>query len=319
MDLKQGAHKTPEFLTTLNSFGQVPVIDDGGTVLADSNAILLYLASTYGNGQWLPSDLVGQARVQRWLSAAAGPLHAGPATARLATVFGAEVDTVSAINRAHALLSVMEQQLSQSRFLASEQPSIADIAFYTYVAHAPEGNVSLADYLRYAPGWPASKHCRVSLACRVRRWGCNRNNKQGAPMDRFHEMQVFLAVAEEEGFAAAARRLNTSPPSVTRAIAAMEQRIGTQLLARTTRSLHLTEAGQRYLEDCRRILAELDEAEEAAAGSYSIPGGQLTVTAPVLFGELYVAPVLGITWTVFLGEYQRLAGRQGGQYDRRRC
>lgn len=112
-------------------------------------------------------------------------------------------------------------------------------------------------------------------------------------MDRFHEMQVFLAVAEEAGFAAAARRLNTSPPSVTRAIAAMEQRIGTQLLARTTRSLHLTEAGQGYLEDCRRILAELDEAEEAAAGSYSIPYGHLTVTAPVLFGELYVAPALG--------------------------
>lgn len=112
-------------------------------------------------------------------------------------------------------------------------------------------------------------------------------------MDRFHEMQVFVTVAEEEGFAAAARRLNTSPPSVTRAIAAMEARIGTQLLARTTRSLHLTEAGQRYLDDCRRILAELEEAEDAAAGSYSIPCGQLTVTAPVLFGELYVAPVLG--------------------------
>src|SRR5471032_1254996 len=112
-------------------------------------------------------------------------------------------------------------------------------------------------------------------------------------MDRFHEMQVFLAVAEEAGFAAAARRLKTSPPSVTRAIAAMEQRIGTQLLSRTTRSLHLTEAGQRYLEDCRRILAELNEAEAAAAGSYSIPSGQLTLTAPVLFGELYVAPVLG--------------------------
>lgn len=112
-------------------------------------------------------------------------------------------------------------------------------------------------------------------------------------MDRFHEMQVFLAVAEEQGFAAAARRLNTSPPSVTRAIAGMEQRIGTQLLSRTTRSLHLTEAGQRYLEDCRRIFAELDEAEEAAAGSFSRPGGQLTVTAPVLFGELFVAPLLG--------------------------
>lgn len=111
-------------------------------------------------------------------------------------------------------------------------------------------------------------------------------------MDRFHEMQIFMAVAEEEGFAAAARRLNISPPSVTRAIAAMEERIGTQLLSRTTRSLHLTEAGQRYLDDCRRILNEVDEAEEAAADSYSIPRGHLTVTAPVMFGELYIAPLL---------------------------
>ncbi|QHD07858.1 glutathione S-transferase family protein [Pseudomonas sp. R76] len=146
VDLKQGAQKAPEFVATLNSFGQVPVIDDNGTVLADSNAILVYLANTYGDRQWLPSDPVGQARVQRWLSAAAGQLHAGPAAARLAVVFGAEVDTVTAINRSHALLKVVEQQLSHSRFLASEQPSIADVAFYTYVAHAPEGNVSLADY-----------------------------------------------------------------------------------------------------------------------------------------------------------------------------
>ena len=111
-------------------------------------------------------------------------------------------------------------------------------------------------------------------------------------MDRFQEMQIFMAVAEAEGFAAAARRLNISPPSVTRAIAGMEERIGTQLLSRTTRSLHLTEAGQRYLEDCRRILSELDEAEEAAAGSYSTPCGHLTVTASVLFGELFIAPLL---------------------------
>ncbi|PMX14084.1 MULTISPECIES: glutathione S-transferase family protein [unclassified Pseudomonas] len=146
VDLKQGAHKTPEFLATLNSFGQVPAINDNGTILADSNAILVYLANQYGDGQWLPSDPVGQARVQRWLSAAAGQLHAGPASARLAVVFGADVDTVTAISRSHALLALVEQQLSQSRFLAGEQPSIADIAFYTYVAHAPEGNVSLADY-----------------------------------------------------------------------------------------------------------------------------------------------------------------------------
>jgi glutathione S-transferase len=146
VDLAQGAHKSADFLATINSFGQVPAIDDNGTVLADSNAILVYLASKYGKGQWLPSDPVGQARVQRWLSAAAGQLHVGPASARLAVVFGAEVDTVNAIGRAHALLHLVEQQLSQSRFLASEQPSIADIAFYTYIAHAPEGNVSLADY-----------------------------------------------------------------------------------------------------------------------------------------------------------------------------
>jgi glutathione S-transferase len=146
VDLKQGAHRAAEFVDTINPFGQVPAIDDNGTVLADSNAILVYLASKYGNGQWLPSDPLGQARVQRWLSAAAGQLHAGPATARLAVVFGADVDTVTAISRSHALLQLVEQQLGRSRFLASEQPSIADIAFYTYVAHAPEGNVSLADY-----------------------------------------------------------------------------------------------------------------------------------------------------------------------------
>lgn len=146
IDLKQGAQKAPDFIANLNRFGQVPVIDDNGTVLADSNAILLYLANQYGHGQWLPSDPVGQARVQRWLSAAAGQLHAGPAAARLALVFGAEVDTVTAISRSHALLKLVEEQLSQSRFLVGERPSIADVAFYTYVAHAPEGNVSLADY-----------------------------------------------------------------------------------------------------------------------------------------------------------------------------
>ena len=111
-------------------------------------------------------------------------------------------------------------------------------------------------------------------------------------MDRFQEMQVFLAVAEEQGFAAAARRLSMSPPSVTRAVAALEERIGTLLLTRTTRSVHITEAGQRYVEDCRRILAELEEAEESAAGSHATPRGQLNITAPVLFGELFVTPLL---------------------------
>ena len=111
-------------------------------------------------------------------------------------------------------------------------------------------------------------------------------------MDRFQEMQGFLAVAEEEGFALAARRLNLSPPSVTRAVASLEERLGTLLLARTTRSVRLTEAGQRYLADCRRILAELEEAEESAAGSHASPRGQLTLSAPMLFGELFVTPLM---------------------------
>lgn len=111
-------------------------------------------------------------------------------------------------------------------------------------------------------------------------------------MDRFQEMQVFVAVAQAQGFSAAARRLGLSAASVTRAVAALEQRIGTLLLTRTTRSVHLSEAGQRYLEDCRRILAEVQEAEDSAAGSHAQPRGQLTITAPVLFGELFVTPVM---------------------------
>lgn len=111
-------------------------------------------------------------------------------------------------------------------------------------------------------------------------------------MDRFQEMKLFLATAETLSFAVAARRLGTSPPTVTRAVAALEERLGTLLLSRTTRSVHLTEAGERYAEDCRRILAELEEAEEAAAGSYAEPRGTLAITAPVLFGELFVVPIM---------------------------
>lgn len=145
VDLMKGAHKTPEFLA-LNRFGQVPVIDDNGTVLADSNGILVYLAGKYGNGQWLPSDPVEQAKVQRWLSVAAGQISSGPATARLITVFGAGYDAADAIKRSHALLQVMEDELANSAFLAGDKATVADVAAYTYVAHAPEGNVSLEDY-----------------------------------------------------------------------------------------------------------------------------------------------------------------------------
>ena len=109
-------------------------------------------------------------------------------------------------------------------------------------------------------------------------------------MDRFHSMAVFVAVAEEESFSAAARRLNMSPPAVTRAIATLEEHLGIKLLTRTTRYVRATDAGQRYLESARRLLAEADEADEAAAGVHASPRGQLSVTAPVMFGSMHVMP-----------------------------
>ena len=146
VDLAQGAHKQPEFLA-LNPFGQVPVIDDNGTLLSDSNAILVYLAKAYDKGgRWLPSEPIAAAKVQRWLSVAAGPIASGPASARLITVFGAPYNAEETIARSHALLQVVEGELANSRFLAGDAPTLADIAAYTYIAHAPEGNVSLADY-----------------------------------------------------------------------------------------------------------------------------------------------------------------------------
>ena len=109
-------------------------------------------------------------------------------------------------------------------------------------------------------------------------------------MDRFHQMQVFVAVAEDAGFAAAARRLRLSPPAVTRAVAALEEQLGVKLLNRTTRTVRATEAGLRYLEDARRILGDVASADEAAAGINARPRGHLAVTAPVLFGRMFVMP-----------------------------
>lgn len=109
-------------------------------------------------------------------------------------------------------------------------------------------------------------------------------------MDRLNSMTIFIAVAEQEGFAGAARLLNISPPAVTRAVAALEDHLGVKLFNRTTRFVRLTEAGQRYLEDARRVISAADEADEAAAGINAEPKGHLIITAPVLFGRSYVMP-----------------------------
>ena len=111
-------------------------------------------------------------------------------------------------------------------------------------------------------------------------------------MDRLQTMAVFVGVAEEAGFAPAARRLKMSPPAVTRAVSELEARLGCRLLHRTTRSVSLTEAGERYLADCRRILAEIEEADRHAAGLHAEPMGRVSISASVMFGRVVLAPIL---------------------------
>ncbi|MFY9294496.1 MAG: glutathione S-transferase [Methylorubrum rhodinum] len=145
VDLRSGEHKAPAFLA-LNPFGQVPVLDDDGTVIPDSSAILVYLAKKLGRTDWLPEDPEGAARVQRWLAVAAGPIAFGPAAARLVTVFGAAFRPEEVIPRAHAILTLVEAELGLRDWLAAAHPTLADVALYSYVAAAPEGNVDLAPY-----------------------------------------------------------------------------------------------------------------------------------------------------------------------------
>ena len=146
VDLANGAHKQAEYLAK-NRFGQVPVLEDGTDTLSDSNAILIYLATKYdAERNWLPLDLVVAAEVHRFLSVAAGKIAFGPAAARLVNVFGAGLDHDNAIATAHAVISDLDAHLDGRSWLVNEQPTIADIANYAYIAHAPEGDVSLDNY-----------------------------------------------------------------------------------------------------------------------------------------------------------------------------
>jgi DNA-binding transcriptional LysR family regulator len=124
-------------------------------------------------------------------------------------------------------------------------------------------------------------------------------------MDRIEAMRAFVTVVEEQGFVKAARRLSMSAPAVTRAVSRLEARIGARLLHRTTRALRLTESGSRFFDDCKRILAQLEAAESSAAGTHQEPRGQLSVTAPLMFGRLHVAPIV----LDFLAENPQLTAR----------
>lgn len=145
VDLANGEHKSPAFLA-INSFGQVPVLEDDGVYISDSNAILVYLAKKSGRSEWLPEDALGAAQVQRWLSVAAGELAYGPCAARLITVFGRPFNPDEVIARAHTILALMDQHLTGREWLVGDRPTIADIAQYSYLIGAPEGNVDLSGY-----------------------------------------------------------------------------------------------------------------------------------------------------------------------------
>jgi glutathione S-transferase len=145
VDLAAAEHKSAEFLK-LNRFGQVPVLVDGDTTIADSNAILVYVARKFGKTDWLPQTPALEAAVQRWLSVAAGEIAFGPAAARLITVFGAKYNAEELIARAHRILKLIDEELAGREFIAQPHPTVADVALYSYIARAPEGNVDLSFY-----------------------------------------------------------------------------------------------------------------------------------------------------------------------------
>ncbi len=145
VDLVAGEQREPAFLA-VNPFGKVPVLVDGDVVLRDSSAILVYLGRKYGRGAWLPVDAEGEARVQEWLAIATNEVANGPGFARLIEVFGAPGDIDVAREQSRTLLERFEDHLTESHFLAGNQPTIADVANYSYVALAPDGGVSLDAY-----------------------------------------------------------------------------------------------------------------------------------------------------------------------------
>jgi len=146
VDLLNGEHKQPAFLQK-NSAGLIPVIEDGEVTLSDSNAILVYLASKYDNEHtWLPTEAVSAAQVQRFLSIAASSIAYGPAAARSINVFSAKLDRQKSLDTAHAILKQLDPHLEHNPWLVGYKPTIADSANYTYIAHAPEGGISLQAY-----------------------------------------------------------------------------------------------------------------------------------------------------------------------------
>ncbi|MBW4537183.1 MAG: glutathione S-transferase family protein [Pleurocapsa minor HA4230-MV1] len=146
VNLPAGEHKSPKFLQ-LNPLGEVPVLTDGDLVLADSQAILVYLARKYGDQTWLPNDAESLSRIVRWLSIAAGEIRQGVATARLFYLFNSKgIDIEAVMEKSAIILQQLEQHLTDREWLELGHPTIADIAVFPYVALAADGKISLKPY-----------------------------------------------------------------------------------------------------------------------------------------------------------------------------
>jgi glutathione S-transferase len=145
VDLMKGEHKQAAFLA-LNPRGQVPVLDDAGTVVWDSMAILVYLARKYGGERWLPTEAETMARVMQWLALSENEILYGLARARAVTKFNRPWDLAQCQDLGRSGLGVMENHLEKNRWLAADHPTIADIACYPYVALAPEGGVVMDEF-----------------------------------------------------------------------------------------------------------------------------------------------------------------------------
>jgi glutathione S-transferase len=146
VDLMKGAHKASEFLA-LNPFGQVPLLMDGDIVLADAQAILVYLARQYGGDRWLPLEALPLARVIRWLSTTAGEVRQGPESARLYYLFNAIAINIDRVNqKTEFILTQLDRHLSDRTWLELDRLTIADVAVFPYVALAPDGKIDLNPY-----------------------------------------------------------------------------------------------------------------------------------------------------------------------------
>ncbi|MEM9620739.1 MAG: glutathione S-transferase [Pseudomonadota bacterium] len=171
VDLASGEHQQAAFLA-LNPAGQVPVIEHNDAHIADANAILVYLGQLFAP-DWLGQTPLETAQIQQFLSMAAGEIASGPAAARLITVFGAKLDVERASQVAEIAFKRLETHLQTRRWLVGNRPTIADVAIYSYAAHAPEGNVSLDPYpntrawlqrIEALPGFVPMQATRVGLA-----------------------------------------------------------------------------------------------------------------------------------------------------------